>query len=111
MWIFWWKDVLKLVDNFKGVATVRHRKGNTFLFWRDNWMLNGVSSPSESRYPRFFSYALDIEISVVQAFATNNSTSLFQLPLSLWAFDELVELQNLLQANPANDQDDAWVYC
>jgi hypothetical protein len=38
---FWWKDVLKLVDNFKGVVTVKHGNCNTFLFLRDDWLLNG----------------------------------------------------------------------
>jgi hypothetical protein len=29
---FRWHDVLKLVDNFRGVAIVQHGSGNTFLF-------------------------------------------------------------------------------
>jgi hypothetical protein len=33
---FWWRDVVRLVDNFRGVATVKHGKGDTFLFWSDN---------------------------------------------------------------------------
>jgi hypothetical protein len=39
---FWWRDVLKLVDNFKGVAGVKHGKGDTFYidliigFWVEN---------------------------------------------------------------------------
>jgi hypothetical protein len=29
---FWWKDIIKLVDNFRGVAWVKMGKGNTLLF-------------------------------------------------------------------------------
>jgi hypothetical protein len=29
---FWWRDILKLVDNFRGVASVKMGSGNTFLF-------------------------------------------------------------------------------
>jgi hypothetical protein len=29
---FWWRDVLKLVDNFRGVSMLKHGKGNTFYF-------------------------------------------------------------------------------
>jgi hypothetical protein len=33
---FWWRDVVRLVDNFRGVAAIKHGKGDTFLFWSDN---------------------------------------------------------------------------
>jgi hypothetical protein len=33
---FWWKDVIKQVDNFRGVAKVQHGRGDTLLFWSDN---------------------------------------------------------------------------
>jgi hypothetical protein len=42
---FWWRDVLKQVDNFRGVALVSHARGNTSLFWTDNWMIDGSSQP------------------------------------------------------------------
>ncbi|XP_071683372.1 uncharacterized protein [Lolium perenne] len=34
---FWWRDVMKQVDNFRGVAAVIHGAGDTMLFWSDNW--------------------------------------------------------------------------
>jgi hypothetical protein len=33
---FWWRDVLKLVDNFRGVSLVKPGRGNTFLLWLDS---------------------------------------------------------------------------
>jgi hypothetical protein len=32
---FWWKDVLKQVDNFSGISSVKPGKGDSFLFWSD----------------------------------------------------------------------------
>jgi hypothetical protein len=40
---FWWRDVLKQVDNFRWVASVSHGRGDTSLFWTDNSMINGSS--------------------------------------------------------------------
>jgi hypothetical protein len=33
---FWWRDVMKQVDNFRGVAHVKIGSGTSFLFWSDN---------------------------------------------------------------------------
>ncbi|KAK1645200.1 hypothetical protein QYE76_063005 [Lolium multiflorum] len=48
---FWWRDVMKHVDNFRGVAAVIHGKGDTLLFWSDNWRVNGSSLPLSQRNP------------------------------------------------------------
>jgi hypothetical protein len=34
---FWWKDVLKLIDKFKGMATVTVKDGKDCLMWEDLW--------------------------------------------------------------------------
>jgi hypothetical protein len=33
---FWWRDVMKHVDNYRGVAAIIHGKGDTMMFWSDN---------------------------------------------------------------------------
>jgi hypothetical protein len=103
---FWWCDVVRLVDNFRGVAVVKHGKGDTFLFWSDNWVLVGDSKPMRSRFPRLFSYALDENIVASQVFNAENLTSLFHLPLSRPAFVELGNLQDLLRENPLTGEND-----
>jgi hypothetical protein len=55
---FWWRDVLKLVDNVRGVASVQLENGNTFLFWFDNWAINDCKQPMKFIYPRLFSLSL-----------------------------------------------------
>jgi hypothetical protein len=32
---FWWRDVLRLVDWFRGIATCKIGDGTTVLFWKD----------------------------------------------------------------------------
>jgi hypothetical protein len=32
---FWWRDNLKLLNIYKGIAHVEARKGNTINFWND----------------------------------------------------------------------------
>lgn len=34
---FWWKDILKLRDKFKGMAFVAVRNGSSSLLWDDYW--------------------------------------------------------------------------
>jgi hypothetical protein len=34
---FWWRDILKLIDKYKGMATVNIQDGRTCLFWEDLW--------------------------------------------------------------------------
>jgi hypothetical protein len=107
---FWWRDVLKLVDNFRGVAEVHLGKGDTFLFWLDNWKINNSTTPLKERFPRLFSYVLDENLSAAKVYAIEDITDLFYLPLSPLAFQELEELQNLMHDNPVSDQLDVWSF-
>lgn len=34
---FWWRDILKLLDQFKGLAVVSIKDGKTCSFWHDLW--------------------------------------------------------------------------
>jgi hypothetical protein len=34
---FWWRDTLKLLDKYKGLASVTIFSGQTCLFWDDLW--------------------------------------------------------------------------
>ena len=34
---FWWRDILKLLDAFKGMAMVNIQNGASCLFWFDLW--------------------------------------------------------------------------
>jgi hypothetical protein len=107
---FWWRDVMKHVDNYRGVAAITHGKGDTVLFWSDNWKVNGSSVPMGQRFPRLFSYVLSPNNSVAQVYQEEDISSLFYLPLSAQAYQELVQLQQLMQDNPLTQGNDQWAY-
>jgi hypothetical protein len=34
---FWWRDILKLLDKFKGISSVKASRGDTCFLWLDLW--------------------------------------------------------------------------
>jgi hypothetical protein len=79
---FWWRDVLKQVDNYRGVTYINLGRGDTILFWSDNWQLDGCHTPLRDRFPRLFTFVLDEGLSAAQVYNTEDFSSLFFLPLS-----------------------------
>ncbi|KAJ1253748.1 hypothetical protein BS78_K199600 [Paspalum vaginatum] len=55
-----WKDILRLHDNFKELATCRVGDGASMLFWEDNW-LNGRLG---QKFPMLVSFDLDHMVSI-----------------------------------------------
>jgi hypothetical protein len=45
-----------------------------------------------------------------QVYAHSEFLDLFHLPLTIFAFEELPELKDLLSSNHSSDQMDVWVY-
>jgi hypothetical protein len=107
---FWWRDVLKLVDNFRGVSSVKPGRGNTFLFWSDSWEINGSSRPLKDRYPRLFSFVLNENMSAAQVYDQGDFSSLFYRPLSIEAYGEFQELQEIMRSSPLSLEPDVWGY-
>ena len=50
---FWWRDILKLLTKFKGIAYVSVQDGSSVLFWEDQW--NNLVSRLE--FPELHSFA------------------------------------------------------
>ena len=107
---FWWKDVMKLVNQYREVSVVRPGRGDSFLFWSDKWDLNGVVQPLAQRFPRLFSFVLDPALSAAEVYSEEDLLSLFYLPLSDQAFQEFEELKGLMLSSPLSGDQDSWTY-
>jgi hypothetical protein len=95
---------MKQVDNYRGVAEITHGKGDTMLFWSDNWEVNGSSVPMCRRYPRLFSYVIDEDVSVLRMTQNERLDSIFALPLSVEAFQEWQEITHLVSTVSLSEQ-------
>lgn len=81
---FWWKDVLKLLDKFKGMASVSVADGVSCLFWEDCWS----GQPLKLEFPELFSFVKKPSISLKDASLVAPAYNLFNLPLSVEAFEQ-----------------------
>jgi hypothetical protein len=91
---FWWKDNLKLLNIYKGIAQVEARKGDTINFWQDMWngrVLNQL-------YPHLFSFTINENITLFSVLELNELEDLFHLPLSEEAYTQFCDLNIYMQA-------------
>jgi hypothetical protein len=103
---FWWRDNLKLLDQYKGIGTVIVNRGDTCYLWLDLW---NIVLPHLD-FPELFFFAKRTHITIQQAKTTQDISSLFNLSVSVEAYDQLLQLAQLLEVIHLSDQDDIWVY-
>jgi hypothetical protein len=103
---FWWRDILKLGDMFRGIATCTVGNGTSVMFWSDVWNEHHL----QQKFPRLYSYAKNKNISVAGFLLNNNIQDQFHLPLSVEAFQEYQELQQFIQQIQPNHSNDNWHY-
>ena len=103
---FWWRDNLKLLDKFKGLAMCNIQNGSTCLFWTDLW---GDQVQCQV-YPELFSFARNKLLSFQKAKMVEPFHRLFYLPLSEEAFAQLGLLQNLHENQTLSNDVDWWSY-
>jgi hypothetical protein len=87
---FWWKDILKSLVSFKGLASAIVSDGSSCFFWEDIWNNNLTSSI----FPELFSFARTQHISVQSFISTNDRSELFHFPLSTQDFDQFQQLES-----------------
>jgi hypothetical protein len=90
---FWWRDVMRLSDIYRGIARCSQLgDGSTVMFWNDLWTQPGLSE----QYPRLYSFARKDGISVQEIMSEEDLDAIFRLPLSMQAHEELIDLQSHL---------------
>ena len=108
---FWWKDISSLFWQYRGVTQCSPGNGSSTLMWKDKWTDQGILA---SDFERLFSFALDPDISLQTALHTAHLPSLFFLPLSEQAYDEMQQLSltlhELNQDQQAREGFDRWIY-
>jgi hypothetical protein len=103
---FWWRDILKLIDQFKGIAMVSVRDGKSCFLWHDLW--NGtVCSQS---FPELFSSAKNQNISVSVAAANSPLHAHFHLPLPPEAYAQYLQLIDMIQSIQFQHDNEVWSY-
>ena len=75
---FWWRDVMKLCDNFRGIATAKVGTGDTTLLWLDVWNEKYL----KNQLPRLFSFVKNPKTSVAQYIGNAQIQDNFYIPLS-----------------------------
>jgi hypothetical protein len=103
---YWWRDILKLLDSYKGIAMANVSDGVSCFFWRDLWTNNVL----QQTYPELFSYCKDPFASVQKVKAESMPVTLFHLPLSTEADVQFQHMQNMLQSVNLNQTPDQWLY-
>jgi hypothetical protein len=81
---FWWRDILKLCDEFRAIAKCNIGNGTTVLIWQDIWN----NCILQQTFPRLFSYAKNKSILAANFLTNNNIQDQFHIPLSIQAFQE-----------------------
>jgi hypothetical protein len=101
---FWWRDILKLVNQFKEMTKIQLKDGKSCLFWKDDWYNGNL----KTQCPEGFSFAKNGSISVNKAHNSESIFDLFNLPLSEAAYNQVLNIQQTLQAMVLNDESDVW---
>jgi hypothetical protein len=70
---FWWKNILKLCEAYRGVAMCKIGDGSSVLFWTDVWNDQRLCQ----KFPRLFSYANNKNVSVAQFLMHNQIEAQF----------------------------------
>jgi hypothetical protein len=105
---FWWRALCRFFNQYRGTAKAVVLRGDTSLFWKDIWNFGSL----QQLYPHLFSFTKEPNCSVGQFLSLLPDYGwLFQLPLSMPASHQLVELVDSLQEwHREANMNDTWMY-
>lgn len=103
---FWWRDVLKLLDKYKGMARAEVNSGKSYYLWEDLW----ENEPLSGSFQSYSHLQRRKKITFGEGRAQTPIHSLFNLPLSKQAHAQMLQLEMLLQQSQVNGSPDKWSY-
>jgi hypothetical protein len=103
---FWWKSMIKLLPNFKGLAHPVIGNGKSISFWDDQWSQN----IARQKFPELFSFVKNTKLSIKEAKEQDQFASFFHLPISEQAYEQYLELQVAWEQIALNNTHDRWRY-
>jgi hypothetical protein len=80
---FWWRNITKLINQYKGIAQAQVESGTSVMFWEDHWN----SAILKNCFPELFSFSKKQFITLHQV-KNSNLPDLFFQPLSEQTFDQ-----------------------
>lgn len=89
---FWWKDLVHLLEDFKGLSHCSVYNNSSCLFWKDLWNFGSLLV----KWLHLFSFAKNQYASVSQFLVRVDNIDHFHLPLSHAALQQLQSLYALL---------------
>jgi hypothetical protein len=103
---FWWKSMIKLLHNFKGLVHPIIGNGRSIYFWEDQWNQN----IPRQQYPELFSFAKSTKLSIAEVKEHDHLSGIFQLPISEQAYEQYLELQVVWEQIILSTVQDRWRY-
>lgn len=103
---FWWKDILKLLDKYKGMAVVSIHQGDTCFLWQDPW--NNIVP--KHYFLELLSFAKNKFTTLSRAGEFEDLNQVLNRPISSEAYAQLLLLAQLLESLPNDNQEDIWTY-
>lgn len=104
--VFLWKDILKLLDTYKGLSSAVVFDGSSCSLWDDLW----ARKVPRMAYHELFSFAKIKNISIKKALNITDLHQLFHLPLQAIAFEQVVQLAQDLEDTTFGNEKDIWSY-
>ena len=89
---FWWRDILKLLDKYKGMASVSVADGASCFLWDDCWH----GQPLKLTFPELYSFVKKPNMFLKSAASVSTASNLFNLPLTVEAFDQFRQIEKNL---------------
>jgi hypothetical protein len=103
---FWWKSMLKLLHNFKGLAHPTIGNGKSIFLGEDQW---NQSIPRQ-QYPELFSFTKSTKLTIAEVKEQDHLFCIFQLPIYEPAYEQYLELQVAWEQIVLGNVKDRWRY-